>query len=163
MPTTPDALLTRIAELSDERSAVEEQLRAALLRATSAHVPQIEIAAALGVTQPAVSQTVSAARAHALGRGPAGRDVLTHRREILSASRRHAARDVRVFGSISRGEDTEESDVDLIVRMPDAGMLAVSALADELEQILGRPVDVLPEHLIRTGSLADVERGAIPL
>jgi uncharacterized protein len=134
-----------------------------LLRATASGVPQQDIASAPGISQPAVSQAVSTARSRALGRGPAGRAILTHRREVLAASRRHAARDVRVFGSISRGADTDESDIDLLARMPGAGMLAVGTLADELEQILGRPVDVVPEHLIKPEAIADVEREAIPL
>ncbi|WP_277207892.1 nucleotidyltransferase domain-containing protein [Isoptericola croceus] len=158
-----DELLDRIAELSEERSAVEEHLRATLLRATASRVPQTRIASALGVSQSAISQAIATARAQALGRGPAGRAVLAHRREILTTSRRHQAHDVRVFGSVSRGEDTDASDIDFLVRMPGAGMLAVSSLAEELERVLGRPVDVLPEHLIKSDALAEVEREAVPL
>jgi predicted nucleotidyltransferase len=38
-----------------------------------------------------------------------------YRREILDAAVRHGARNVRVFGSIARGDDHEESDVDFLV------------------------------------------------
>jgi predicted nucleotidyltransferase len=156
-------LLDRLAALAEERSAVEEHLRAALLRATTVGVPQRDMAAALSVSQPAVSQAITAARAQALGRGPRGRVLLSHRREVLSTARRHGARDVRVFGSVARGQDTEGSDVDLLVRMPDAGMLAVSALADELEDLLAGPVDVVAEHYVRPAALADVVEHAIAL
>lgn len=156
-------LLERLAALADERSAVEAHLRAMLLRATATGVPQREIAAALGVSQPAVSQAITAARSAALKRGPRGRAVLSHRSDVLGTAQRYGARDVRVFGSVARGEDTETSDVDFLVRMPDAGMLAVSTLANELEELLAGPVDVVAEHFVRPEALTDVLEHAIPL
>lgn len=67
----------------------------------------------------------------------------THRRAILELATRHGARNVRVFGSIARGEDRPDSDVDLLVDVePGRSLLDVIALEQDLEALLGRPVDV---------------------
>jgi predicted nucleotidyltransferase len=69
-----------------------------------------------------------------------------YRREILDVATRHAARNVRVFGSIARGDDQEESDVDLLVEIePGRTLLDVIALEQDLQQLLGRKVEVLTE------------------
>jgi hypothetical protein len=73
--------------------------------------------------------------------------ILRERREdILSIAHRHGARNVRLFGSVARGESTEESDIDLLV---DAGEKTSpwfpAGLIDELETLLGRRVDVVTE------------------
>jgi uncharacterized protein len=55
----------------------------------------------------------------------------------------HGARNVRVFGSVARGEDRPDSDVDLLVDVePGRSLLDVIALEQDLEVLLGRPVDV---------------------
>ena len=72
--------------------------------------------------------------------------VLPRRQAILAAARRHGFRHVRVFGSVRRSEASAKSDVDLLVdREGDPSLLDRAALATELEAILGRPVDVVPE------------------
>lgn len=68
------------------------------------------------------------------------------RDEILRIAGRHGARHVRVFGSVARGEAESESDVDFLVKMaPDRSLLDLSALAADLEELLGRKVDVVSE------------------
>jgi predicted nucleotidyltransferase len=71
-------------------------------------------------------------------------DLRSLRREILSAASRHGARDVRVFGSIVRGEEHSNSDIDLLVDV-EAGrsLLDIIGLEQELEELLGRRVEVL--------------------
>ena len=69
-----------------------------------------------------------------------------YRREILEAAERHGARNVRVFGSIARGDDHAESDVDFLVDVePGRTLLDVIALEQDLQQLLGRKVEVLTE------------------
>ncbi len=59
------------------------------------------------------------------------------RSELLAIAERYGARDVRVFGSVARGEDTAESDVDLLVRFEKgATLLDQAGLSAELEQLL---------------------------
>ncbi len=61
----------------------------------------------------------------------------------------HRTRNLRVFGSVLRGEDTESSDLDLLVDpLPGATLLDLGAIQIELEQSLGISVDVLtPDDL----------------
>lgn len=75
------------------------------------------------------------------------RDVEQHRQAILGVAARHGASNVRVFGSVARGEDRPESDLDLLVEMADdRSLLDLVALEQELEALLQRPVDVLTEE-----------------
>ncbi|HOG18193.1 MAG TPA: nucleotidyltransferase family protein [Syntrophales bacterium] len=68
------------------------------------------------------------------------------RNEILILASRHGARNVRVFGSVARGEAGPESDVDFLVQMEEGrSLLDLSALIMELQDLLGRKVDVVSE------------------
>jgi predicted nucleotidyltransferase len=59
----------------------------------------------------------------------------------------HGARNVRVFGSVSRGESTDSSDLDLLVDMAEGrSLLDLVALGDDLEEALGVVVDVVTER-----------------
>lgn len=68
------------------------------------------------------------------------------RREILQIAASHGAHNVRLFGSVARGEDHPRSDVDLLVEM-DSGrsLLDLVALGQDLEELLDRKVDVLTD------------------
>jgi predicted nucleotidyltransferase len=69
-----------------------------------------------------------------------------HRREILELAARHGARNVRVFGAMARGDDHEESDVDLLVDIePGRTLLDLIPLEQDLQQLLGRKVEVLTD------------------
>jgi predicted nucleotidyltransferase len=72
-------------------------------------------------------------------------EVLRARRgEILSVAARRGARNVRVFGSVARGEADADSDVDLLVEMePGRTALDLSELILDLEETLGHRVDVV--------------------
>jgi uncharacterized protein len=87
-----------------------------------------------------------------------------HREEVLATAARHKVVRVRVFGSIARGEAREDSDVDLLVQFaPGASLLDQAGLLNDLEDLLGCPVDVVSEgglrRELRDGILAD----AVPL
>lgn len=72
-----------------------------------------------------------------------------NREEILRIAARHGARNVRVFGSVARGEDRTDSDVDLLVEMADdRSLLDLVGLEQDLEELLGRNVDVLTDAAI---------------
>ena len=69
-----------------------------------------------------------------------------HRQAILTTAARYGARHVRVFGSAARGELHADSDVDLLVELePGRTLLDHVGLWQDLEELLGRPVDVLVE------------------
>ena len=85
------------------------------------------------------------------------------RAEINGVARRHGARNVRVVGSVARGEQRSGSDVDLLVDMaPGRSLFDVAALHDDLEQLLGVPVDVLTSGAAR-GRLRHLLDEAVPL
>ena len=69
-----------------------------------------------------------------------------HRRAILELATRHGARNVRVFGSVARGDDRPTSDVDLLVEVERGrSLLDIIGLEQDLEQLLGRRVEVLTD------------------
>jgi uncharacterized protein len=74
-------------------------------------------------------------------------DILRAKREeILRIAARHGARDVRVFGSVARGEATADSDIDLLVSTgAETSPWFPAALVAELERLLGRKVDIVTE------------------
>jgi uncharacterized protein len=73
--------------------------------------------------------------------------VREHRSEILRIAATHGARRVRLFGSVLRGEDRPDSDIDFIVVMgPGRSLLDRAGLVVDLRELLGRPVDVVTER-----------------
>jgi predicted nucleotidyltransferase len=86
------------------------------------------------------------------------------RDEILRIAARHGARNVRVFGSVVRGEDRAGSDVDLLVEMADdRSLLDLVGLEQDLEELLARHVDVLTDHGIHPALRARIIAEARPL
>ena len=68
------------------------------------------------------------------------------RDDILCAADKHGARNVRVFGSVARGEAGPESDVDFLVKMDQGrSLIDLSTLVVDLQDLLGRKVDVVSE------------------
>lgn len=82
---------------------------------------------------------------------PLGALVHHQRDRILEIASRHGARTVRVFGSVARGEAGKGSDIDFLVDFENGSSLFdVLHLTADLEQLLGRPVDV-----VSTGGLKE--------
>ena len=72
--------------------------------------------------------------------------VKEKRAEILRIASRYGAHDVRVFGSVTRGESDRESDVDFLVELEDGrSLLDLGGLQMELEELLGCKVDLVTE------------------
>jgi predicted nucleotidyltransferase len=81
---------------------------------------------------------------------------------ILAIARKYHAGNVRVFGSILHGNTDDKSDLDLLVTLSgDADLMDLGGLYCELEQLMGRKVDVVPDnaHLY----FPDILREAVPL
>ncbi|RME90734.1 MAG: nucleotidyltransferase [Verrucomicrobia bacterium] len=86
------------------------------------------------------------------------------REEILRVAARHGARNVRVFGSVARGEADEQSDIDLVVEFePERSLLDHAALWLELQELLGCKVDVVSERAIKPRIRDRVLKEAAPL
>jgi len=95
---------------------------------------------------------------------PLGRLVLQHRDAVLAISARNHATNVRLFGSVVRGEDSPDSDVDFLVEFSDdAHPLDILALGCELEEELGVKVDVCTPKGLRPIAKQEVVAEAVPL
>jgi hypothetical protein len=91
-------------------------------------------------------------------------NILSRRDEILRIAARHGAHDVRVFGSVVRGDAGKDSDVDFLVRLDDdRSLIDHIALMQDLEDFFGCKIDVVTEEalhrLVRDHVLAE----AVPL
>ena len=75
------------------------------------------------------------------------------REDILLLAARHGASNVRIFGSVARGDATSESDVDVLVDLqPGRSLFDLGAFLEDLKVLLGRPVDVVTEKGLRAAS-----------
>lgn len=94
---------------------------------------------------------------------PSLADLRRRRDEILSIAARHGARNVRVFGSVARGESRPGSDLDLLVELDDGrSALDLSELILDLQDALGCSVDVV-ESQRRSHGVQRLEHEAIAL
>jgi uncharacterized protein len=147
---------------------------------------QAALAEAIGIDRTAISKIESGSRklsstelariARVLDRpvewfvtsSPSEKDLLRalrrKRAAILRVARKHGGRSVRIFGSVVRAEAGPESDIDLLVEMePGRGLLEQAAMLLELEDLLGRDVDIVTPEGLRDRVRDRVLREAVPL
>jgi uncharacterized protein len=87
-----------------------------------------------------------------------------YREAILDLAARHGARNVRVFGSLARGEGREGSDLDLLVTLGEGrSLLDLVGLKQDLEDLVHRSVDVVTERALSPHLRASVLSEAVPL
>ena len=93
------------------------------------------------------------------------RQLLGQKRDvILGIAHRHDAHDVRLFGSVARDQNSEVSDVDLLVRFDsDRSLFDHGGLIADLEELLGVKVDVVSEGGMRERFRMHVLSEAVPL
>jgi predicted nucleotidyltransferase len=92
-------------------------------------------------------------------------DLLKFKRpEILRLAQAHGAHNVRIFGSVARGEARPESDVDFLVEM-DSGrsLLDLIELSQDLETLLQRKVDILTDQGLSPYLEQRIHAEAVPL
>jgi len=91
-------------------------------------------------------------------------ELKARRERILEIAARHGARNVRIFGSVVRGEAEPDSDVDFLVEMePGRSLLDHVGLVQDLEDYLGRKVDVVSNRALHWFIRDRVLAEAIPL
>ena len=96
--------------------------------------------------------------------GPVGRQVRRKRQDLVAAAAAHDVTNLRVFGSVARGEDRPDSDVDLLVDLPpDIGLIGLGLVQAELEAILGTKVDLVPASDLKPAVRARAERDLVAL
>jgi predicted nucleotidyltransferase len=86
------------------------------------------------------------------------------RDDVLRIAAKHGAYNVRIFGSVARGEATPDSDIDLLIEKgPTTSPWFPAGLVLELEESLGRRVDVVTEKALNPHLRDRVLREAVPL
>lgn len=86
------------------------------------------------------------------------------REDVLRLAARFGASNVRIFGSVARGEATSESDVDFLVDFPPGyRLLDHAGLQQSLQNLLGRKVDVAIERNLRDEFRPEILQDAIAL
>jgi hypothetical protein len=142
---------------------------------TSAGLTQVELATRAGTSQAAIARyesdrvspsvstlervlraageeiVITSERANQMDlSSDKARLVRRHKVEINHLARSHGARNIRLFGSVARGEDTPESDIDFLVDTPTETALSIAiSLQEALESLLGCKVDVSPESILK--------------
>ena len=142
-------MATSLAELARRSDEVAAQARAELVRAVrkaaAQGVTQSEIARQIGRSQPEVSRLL---RFH--GTSPLARKVRRNADQIRQLVAEAGGTRVRVFGSVARGEDQADSDVDLLFLMKEPlSLMQLGRLEHRLSVLLGVPVDLVPESALR--------------
>lgn len=95
---------------------------------------------------------------------PLGRRLRRRRKVIIDIAARRGAHNVRVFGSVARGDNTADSDIDLLVDIDKGvGIVGLAGLKRELTDLLGKSVDVVPTDTLKARIRAEVLTEAIPL
>lgn len=171
-----------------ESSSASALIRDARRRAG---LSQAQLAVRAGVTQSVVSAYESGSRqpslptlkrlVHASGlrldlrvsrpasplrrlRGPLGRRVRAHRTDIVRLAGTHGATNVRVFGSVARGEESSNSDIDLLVDLaPGTGLVGLARLERDLHALLGADVDIVPADDLKVGVAENALAEAVAL
>jgi uncharacterized protein len=93
-----------------------------------------------------------------------GRKLRQHRQALLDAVAKTGGSNLRVFGSVARGQDGPDSDVDLLVDLPaGTGLFALQALEGQLRRILKVDVDLAPATSLKPRVRAEAEAEAISL
>jgi len=96
--------------------------------------------------------------------GPIGRKVRSKRRELVAAAAAHDVANLRVFGSVARGEDRPDSDLDLLADLPPGmGLLGLGRVQADLEAVLGSRVDLVPAGDLKPGVSARAKRDLVVL
>jgi predicted nucleotidyltransferase/DNA invertase Pin-like site-specific DNA recombinase len=117
-----------------------------------------------GVRARAAHDPEPCPRLHRPGRRAPRPAVRRHLEEILAAVESAGLSSPRLFGSTARGQDSDRSNVDLLVDLgPDGDHLALYDLQDRLERILRFPVDVTTQGLLKPHVLSAALGGALPL
>ncbi|MBI5279848.1 MAG: nucleotidyltransferase family protein [Burkholderiales bacterium] len=90
--------------------------------------------------------------------------IESHREQILSLAHRRGVTSVRVFGSMVRGGERDDSDVDLLVTLaPGTSALALGGLLLDAQDLLGRRVDIVTEASLHPALRDRVLASAVPL
>jgi len=145
---------------ADELHDRSRQLLVSSVRAgAAAGLSQRQISEAIGRSQPEVSRLL-----RFRGKTELGRTLERNRPVLLKILSAHGARNVRVFGSVSRGDDGPDSDVDLLVDFREPlSLFALARLEASAAELLGVSVDIVPADNLRANVAERALAEAVPL
>lgn len=148
------------AQMADDLHERSRKLLVDSVRAGAvAGFSQRQISEAIGRSQPEVSRLL---RFH--GQTQLGKQLERRRAPLLKMLTAAGARNVRVFGSVARGEDGPESDIDLLVDFTEPlSLFALSRLEAAASAIAGAKVDVVPSASVRANMVDSVRVEAVRL
>jgi len=90
--------------------------------------------------------------------------ISQQRGQILALAGKYGASHIRIFGSVARGSADENSDIDFLVDLePGRSLFDLGGLLYELQQLLGRPVDVMTVAGLKPRIRERILKEAIPL
>lgn len=96
--------------------------------------------------------------------GPTGQRVAARRGQLLDVLGRHGVTNPEIFGSAARGDDRDDSDVDLLVDFaPGTDIIDIIGIKRELEDVLGVPVDLVPRSGLKERVRSRAARDLLPL
>ena len=138
-----------------------------------AGLTQVELARRSGIAQNVISDYERGKREPSFGAvdillGAAGlmieftplselERVRRRRDEIIATLAAHSLTNAGIFGSVARGEETSASDIDILVDAPrGVGLFAMLSAQGELEELLGRTVDLIPREGLKPDVAANV-------
>lgn len=154
---------TTLRKQADEADASIRHGRALLVeavrKADADGLSQRQIAQAIGRSQPEVNRLL---RFH--GSSPGGLAVRRARHQVIDALASAGLENPRVFGSVARGDDTPDSDVDLLVTAREPlGLFALARIESRLGELIGRPVDLVLDNSIRPDLADGIRQSAVRL
>jgi predicted nucleotidyltransferase len=90
--------------------------------------------------------------------------IAAKRDEILRIAAKYGVSELRLIGSVARGEARPDSNIDLLVKWPpETSLLDHAGMMLELEELLGRKVDIASDGWLKPGVRETVYREAVPL
>ncbi|MBI2691114.1 MAG: nucleotidyltransferase domain-containing protein [Solirubrobacterales bacterium] len=144
----------RLAESAETAEQLRAQARELLVNSVAdahqAGMTQREISASLGRSQPEVSRLLKLSPPRFKPKTELGRKLVRHRHLVLAEVQNAGASNVRVFGSVARGEDGPASDIDLLIDIESPFTLVdLARLQREIHKVLDHDVDVIPSRGLR--------------
>lgn len=158
-----ERLRAELREAADRSAELHRQSRALLVGAVrkgaAAGMSQRQIAELVSRSQPEVARLL-----RFQPRSTRGRAVAAKRGEVLRIAREAGFTNIRIFGSVARGEDGPQSDVDLLVTAPtDVSLLDLARLERSLSDVVGEKVEIVPDSRLRSSVRETAIAEAIPL
>jgi predicted nucleotidyltransferase len=152
---------SRAAELRDE---ARQMLIDVVADAHQLGMSQRQIAIGLGRSQPEISRLLGLSEPRFMPTSDLGRKLVERRSEVTLAMELAGITNIRVFGSLARGDDNADSDIDLLVDIPDDFSLwDLTAMKLHIERILEESVDIVPARGLKGAVRQSALKEAISL